>query len=199
MGKVKLKRSHPSIDMTPMVDLAFLLVTFFMLTTKFAPSDPLDISIPASISDIKIPPTHIMTISMGKQGRVFFNLTGKDPRQRLIQGMASKYGVQFSPQQISEFTKLESFGMPIQSLGKYLDMKPEERKKLKEPGIPTDSIHNQLKDWILMGRMSDPKARITIKGDMEVPYPIVKQVIHSIQDCDVNRFNFITTLKKVKK
>lgn len=199
MGKVKLKRSHPSIDMTPMVDLAFLLVTFFMLTTKFAPADPLNISIPASISEIKIPPTHIMTISMGKNGRVFFDLTGQSERQRLITGMASKYSVNFSPEQITEFTKLNALGMPIQSLPAYLSKTPEQRKEIKEPGIPIDSLHNQLKDWIVLGRMADPKARITIKGDMDVPYPIVKQVIKSIQESGVNRFNLITSLKTVKK
>lgn len=199
MGKIKLKRSTPSIDMTPMVDLAFLLVTFFMLTTKFAPSDPLNISIPASISEIKIPATHLMTISMGGEGRVFFDLTGRDSRKRLLNGMAGKYGIQFTPTQIEKFTKINAIGIPIQKLSGFLDLKPEQRKELEQPGVPVDSLNNQLKDWILMARMADPKARITIKGDMDVPYPIVKKVIGSIQASNVNRFNFITSLKKVKK
>src|SRR6187200_2395830 len=63
MGKVKVQRSSTSIDMTPMVDLAFLLVTFFMLTTKFAPEEPLAVDMPTSVSEIKLPDTDILTIS----------------------------------------------------------------------------------------------------------------------------------------
>ncbi|HXP50374.1 MAG TPA: biopolymer transporter ExbD, partial [Bacteroidia bacterium] len=77
MPKIKLPRSSPSIDMTPMVDLAFLLVTFFMLTTKFRPDEAVTVTIPSSVSTTKIP-DNVTTVSIDSAGRVFYDMDSKD-------------------------------------------------------------------------------------------------------------------------
>jgi len=176
MGKVKVQRSSTSIDMTPMVDLAFLLVTFFMLTTKFAPEEPLAVDMPTSVSEIKLPDTDILTISISKDGVVFFNMDGKYNREKLLTKMGEKYGVQFSDQEVRSFSLLSSMGVPFGNLKQFLSMAPEERKLVKQPGIPCDSLNNELADWVIFSRTTNPKLRIAIKGDRDAEYPVVKNV-----------------------
>ena len=196
MGKVKVHRSSTSIDMTPMVDLAFLLVTFFMLTTKFAPEEPLAVDMPSSVSEIKLPDTDILTISISKDGIVFFNMDGKYNRQELLSKMGEKYGIQFSPEEVRSFSVLSSLGVPMGNLKQFLSMAPEERKLVRQPGIPSDSLNNELADWIVLSRTTNPKLRIAIKGDRDAEYPVVKNVITTLTDRKVNRFNLITNMEK---
>jgi biopolymer transport protein ExbD len=195
MGKVKVQRSSTSIDMTPMVDLAFLLVTFFMLTTKFAPEEPLAVDMPTSVSEIKLPDTDILTISISKDGIVFFNMDGKYNREKLLAKMGEKYGVQFSEQEVRSFSLLSSMGIPFGNLKQFLSMAPEERKLVKQPGIPCDSLNNELADWVIFSRTTNPKLRIAIKGDRDAEYPVVKNVITTLIDKKVNRFNLITNME----
>lgn len=195
MGKVKVQRSSTSIDMTPMVDLAFLLVTFFMLTTKFAPEEPLAVDMPTSVSEIKLPDTDILTISISKDGVVFFNMDGKYNREKLLAKMGEKYGVQFSDQEVRSFSLLSSMGVPFGNLKQFLSMAPDERKLVKQPGIPCDSLNNELADWVIFSRTTNPKLRIAIKGDRDAEYPVVKNVITTLIDKKVNRFNLITNME----
>jgi biopolymer transport protein ExbD len=196
MGKVKVHRSSTSIDMTPMVDLAFLLVTFFMLTTKFAPEEPLAVDMPTSVSEIKLPDTDILTISVSKEGVVFFNMDGKYNREALLNKMGEKYGVQFSDQEKHSFSLLPSLGVPIGNLKQFLNMDSEMRKTVKQPGIPCDSLNNELADWVILSRITNPKLRIAIKGDRDANYPAIKNVLTTLIDKKVNRFNLITNLEK---
>lgn len=59
------------IDMTPMVDVAFLLLIFFMSTTQFKPPEEVSVQLPESSSEIKVPETGILVITVNKQGRIF--------------------------------------------------------------------------------------------------------------------------------
>ncbi len=58
----KKRRIGISIDMTPMVDVAFLLLIFFMTTTQFKPPDQDKITLPESNSELKTPETGIITV-----------------------------------------------------------------------------------------------------------------------------------------
>ncbi|MDW9379807.1 ExbD/TolR family protein [Chryseobacterium sp. JV558] len=79
-GKVRSKKQNTRVDMTPMVDLGFLLITFFMFTTTFSKPNVMDLGLPAKPKDEKQkpPPTEIklsnsISILLGKNNRVFWH------------------------------------------------------------------------------------------------------------------------------
>jgi biopolymer transport protein ExbD len=197
MGKVKVHRATPSLDMTPMVDLAFLLVTFFMLTTTFAPEEPVSVDIPKSESEILLPDRDRMIISVAKDGRVFFDMDNQFNRMEMLRNIGEKYGVQFTEAQQRSFAVMSGFGVPVRSLPQFLDMPPDERKKVNQPGIPADSVNNELADWVVYARLTNPsKLRIAIKGDRDTNYKVVKQVVETLIDRKILRFNLITGLEQ---
>jgi biopolymer transport protein ExbD len=84
MPKFKPRRAGIRIDMTPLVDVAFLLLTFFMLTTQFKPMEEVEIVLPSSNSAFKLPESNVMTISLSKDGRIFLGLDNQRLRGRLF-------------------------------------------------------------------------------------------------------------------
>src|SRR3954470_3392058 len=160
-------KGSPTIDMTPMVDLAFLLVTFFMLTASATPDEPVAVDTPSSVSEIKLPETNILTITIANDGRVFFGLDAQGTRAEVLGSMGKKYGVQFTPEETHAFALASTVGVPIGGLKQFLSLKPEERKAITQPGIPIDSAHNELADWVLESRLVNRQLRIAIKGDRD--------------------------------
>ena len=196
MGKVKVHRNPPSLDMTPMVDLAFLLVTFFMLTTTFAPEEPVVVDIPKSVSEIILPDKDRIIITIADDGRVFFDMDNQGARKQMLRYMGDKYGVSFTTEQETAFSILQGFGLPINTLPSFLDTPPDERNTIQQPGIPADSVNNQLADWVVFARMSNPKVRIAVKGDRDTNYKVVERVVNTLIDRKVLRFNLITGLEQ---
>ncbi len=194
MPKVKVPRKSTSVDMTAMTDVAFLLLTFFMLATQFKPDEPVTVNAPSSVAEVPLPDVDIMTITISNDSRVFFTMEGQLYKETLIKKMSALKQVPFSAEEIKEFSLMSSFGVPFSQLKSLLAMKSEERAKFNQSGIPCDSLNNELADWIWQSRLSNNKVRVAIKGDQDANFPVVKQVIATLQDKNVNRFNFITNL-----
>ena len=104
MPKIHKKRIGFKLDMTPMVDVGFLLLTFFMLTTQFKPSEDLEITLPSSHSVFKIPGADVITLSIGKEGQILLGVDSQILREALFgQGAKMKASVLG---QTSELTNL---------------------------------------------------------------------------------------------
>ncbi len=196
MPKINYPRASPRLDMTPMVDLAFLLVTFFMLTTKFKADEPVVVDTPSSVSEIKLPDIDIMTIMITPDSKLYFNIDGKKTREKVLQKMGERYNVTFTPEEVHRFSVLTSFGLPIRELKQYLPLDETGRKLIKQNGIPYDSLNNELSDWVRFSRLENPQFRIAVKGDRESNYKTVKRVIDILQTNKVNKFNLITNLEE---
>ena len=198
---IKMSKKAASIDMTAMCDVAFLLLTFFILTATAKIPEALPVDTPASQVQTKLPETDLATITIGK-GKVFFDLKGREVRKRTLELMGQKYGVAFTEDESSKFALMEGIGVPIANLKQLIAMKTAERSKEGlQPGIPKDSLDNQLKEWIYNARIAnievdDKELQIAIKGDAKEEYPAIMDIL---QDQKINNFSLVTGLKAKEK
>ena len=196
MGRAKIKKKSTFIDMTAMSDVTVLLLTFFMLTSTFVKKEPVQVFTPASVSEIKIPETNILQILVDPQGKIFMSLDKQPDMKAVLEKMGEEYGVDFTPEQEKKFVTASTFGVPMRSMQKFLDLPTEQQDKLlKNEGIPCDSTDNQFKSWVRNARQVNPDLRIGIKADASTPYAVIKNVMSSLQDLRENRYNLITSLK----
>ena len=196
MGRAKIKKKSTFIDMTAMSDVTVLLLTFFMLTSTFVKKEPVQVFTPASVSEIKIPETNILQILVDPQGKIFMSLDKQPDMKAVLEKMGEEYGVDFTPEQEKKFVTASTFGVPMRSMQKFLDLPTEQQDKLlKNEGIPCDSTDNQFKSWVRNARQVNPDLRIAIKADASTPYAVIKNVMSSLQYLRENRYNLITSLK----
>ena len=196
MAKVKIPRKSTAIDMTAMCDVAFLLLTFFMLTTKFRPQELALINIPASTAQIPIPDANILMIQITEDGKIFMGVDDQNTREAMLLKMKDRYQMpEITPAQMATFKLMDAFGMPVEQLPQFLNMRPDERAKMIQPGITIDSTNNQLGELVLLARQSNPELRIAIKADGSADYEKVNKVIQTLQDRKVNKFNLITSAR----
>lgn len=213
MAKVKVAKKSTRIDMTAMCDVAFLLLSFFIMTATAKQPEPKPVDTPASTVLDKLPEEGVATITIGDK-QVFFTIPGPEVRRETLKNISAKYNVSFTEEEYKAFEGLEGFGVPINQLKGLLRMEPSERiEGGLQKGIPYDSINDQLTDWIDLTRkanrtvLNDKLAAgeieqadykdldIAIKGDAKEEYPTVKRVIDILQKQKKNRFFLVTGLR----
>ena len=173
MGKVKVKKQDPRIDMTAMSDVTVLLLTFFMLTSTFLQEEPVKVITPASVSADVVPEQKLITVLVSQNehdghGQVYMEIVGaskkddadsafttENVKKQVLQIMAQKHNIQFSAQNYADFAKLNAFGHPIKDLKAWLDLPVNERAEAlkKSPGIPINMTTyggdlTEFQEWI---------------------------------------------------
>lgn len=202
MPRVKIARKSTATDMTAMCDVAFLLLTFFIMTSKFKADDPVPVAIPAYSKTVVLPEENNATLTVGK-GKVFFSVDGDKIRGMMLEEVGKLYSITFTPEEKSMFVTLPTFGMPVGSLKGYLDQlitNPDRAKSIVQPGIPTDTVSNELFNWVKQARVADKVLNnkallISIKGDQKEEYPTIGRIIAILQKQKVNKFSLITAPK----
>ncbi len=202
MPKIKLPRKSPRLDMTPMVDLAFLLVTFFMLTTKFKADEPVVVDTPPSISLTDAPDDSFIMVTVSPKGQVFLNTDNKKRRAELIDAIDEDRHLGLTDKEKNVFAIISTFGVPFAQLKGFLGMPPEQRDKWPQPGIPTDTTKdasNELSTWIRVGRQHFQKDYLVLKGDRESDYEAFHKVVKTFTNNNAHRFNLVTNMKRDDK
>lgn len=204
MGKVKIKKNDVWIDMTPMSDVMVLLLTFFMLTSTFVKNDPVKVTTPGSVSEIKVPEKDVLFVHVAKDGKVFLTIDNANDLMSMVSAMTGKFGVDLNANQLEALKKHSMLGVSMDKLGAYLSL-PEESmtEAIQKEGIPTDSIDDgtgkkgksEFQQWITEAVNVNEDMKIAIKADQDTPYKVVKTVMSELQDMSQNRYYLITSFK----
>ena len=160
--------------MTAMSDVTVLLLTFFMLTSTFVKKEPVQVTTPASVSEIKIPEKNILQILVDPNGKIFMSMDKQSDLKAVLESMGQEYGVTFTPEQEKKFMLASTFGVPMKNMKTYLDLPTDKQDAvLKNEGIPCDSLDNQFKSWVRNARAVNSDLRIAIKADADTPYSVI--------------------------
>jgi biopolymer transport protein ExbD len=201
MAKVKMSKKATAVDMTAMCDVAFLLLTFFILTATAKQPEIIPVETPASTVQVKLPESDLAIITIADSGKVFFGVKAPDVREKTLELIAINYNLQFTPEEYKRFGLMEEFGVPISQLKRLIDMSSTDRKtEGLQRGIPHDSLDNQLTEWVKAARNANAEVNkeqlnFAIKGDAKEQFPEIKKVIDILQDQQVNNFNLVTGLR----
>ncbi|HEX5025121.1 MAG TPA: biopolymer transporter ExbD [Agriterribacter sp.] len=195
MSKAKIVRKSTWVDMTAFVDVSFLILTFFILATKFKPDEPVKVEFPNSVSADKVPESDAFLVTIDKDGRVFVQMDDPIARQSIANNLNETRNLGLSPANIKAFTNAPSIGVPFAGMKTLLSMDPEKQKEVRQPGIPVpDSTGGELFYWVRDAKSTYAGQKITwlIKADNQTKYPVVRNVLEAFKRNDINKFRLIT-------
>ncbi|HWI90928.1 MAG TPA: biopolymer transporter ExbD [Flavisolibacter sp.] len=202
MPSVKIPKKSTATDMTPFVDVAFLILSFFMLATKFKPPAPVTINTPHSVSADKLKEENAVLIEFDSVGRVYFTMNVKKSeddglKMDLIKQVNDNRKLGLTDAEMSNFVRYTTIGSPFAQVKTLLDLPKDERTKVKQTGIPVDSTNNELTTWIGAAKLAFQGQQVfyMIKGDNNATYPTFKGVIDALKANDELKYKLITDPK----
>ena len=197
MPKVKIPRKSTIIDMTAMCDVAFLLLSFFILATKQKPPEVLAVTPPNSVSS-KAAPEKSILVTLTKEGKVFLMLGDETKKADILSNINTLKGLNLSAEELAKWNKAQFIGMPLNQIKGSLS-RTVEIPASKLSGIPCDSVNNEMIDW--MKSISNVYAgtdqrqlqeMLLIKGDNAALYPAFKKVKEAFKKNEIYKFRIVT-------
>lgn len=192
MGRAKLPRKSTSIDMTAMCDVAFLLLSFFILTTKFKPSEAIAVETPSSVSSKVAPNKDFVLVTIDKDGKVFLTIDDKQKREAVANSLNATKNLGID---VAAFKSASFVGAPLSGLKTFLSLSEENRKGDQLPGIPCkDSTDNELIIWmqVVNEAYAGSKMDLLLKGDNVAKYPAFKNVLTAFKKNNIQKFQMVT-------
>jgi len=205
MPAVKIPKKVADTDMTPFVDIAFLILTFFIMATKMKPPAPVEITTPYSVSSKELEQKDAILIEMDKEGRVFFTMQTEKAedrviRENLISNLNKTRNLGLTEAEMNAFVKNPTVGVPFSQLKQYFGTNEEQRKAIRQPGVPvTDSANNELYYWVrdAITVFAGRPVQYMVKGDNEAKYPVFKGIIDALRKNEQFKYQLITTPESV--
>lgn len=202
MPKVKIPRKSTTIDMTAMCDVAFLLLSFFILATKQKPPEVLAVTPPNSIS-AKAAPEKSILITLTKEGKVFLMLGDETKKADILSNINAAKGLNLSAGELNKWNKAPFIGVPLGQIKSMLS-KEVEIPANKLPGIPCDSSNNEMIDWmksvtnVYAGTdQRQLQEMLLIKGDNAALYPAFKRIKEAFKKNEIFKFRIVTNGESV--
>ena len=107
MGRAKLPRKSTNIDMTAMCDVAFLLLSFFILTTKFKPAEAIAVTTPSSVAAKVAETKDVVLITIDKDGKVFISMDDESKKEVIANTLNTTKNLNLD---VQKFKKAGFFG-----------------------------------------------------------------------------------------
>jgi len=199
MARPKIPRKSTNVDMTAMCDVAFLLLSFFILTTKPKPSEAVHIDPPNSVSAQIAPEKDLVMISLNKDGKVFLStgdgLADKDAKADIIRSVNNSKALGLTDQEILRLRAAPFIGASLAQLKVQAKMDPSQMNSESLQGIPCqDTAHNEMIDWIrgVKDAYQGTHVNILLKGDNFAKYPVFKNIVAALKKNDLLKFQMVT-------
>jgi biopolymer transport protein ExbD len=199
MPHVKIAKKSTDTDMTPFVDIAFLILSFFIMATKFKPPEPVKVTTPNSVSSDILKEENAMLITIDPESKVYININDKDNEgrmQKIIEGINTSRSLGLTPAQMQNFATTPIIGVPFASLKTLLNLPADQQAKVGQPGIPVlDTLNNELIWWVAETKKAFAGKRLLylIKGDNDSKYPTFEAVVNALRKNEEFKYNLITS------
>jgi biopolymer transport protein ExbD len=221
MPKVNMPRSTPALDMTPMVDLAFLLVTFFMLTSSFRAPEPIILDTPTSTTEQQIP-KQVFLVLIDEEGRAFVDITNSSVKSKVLKRMMAQFKTGgLSEEDINKFSGVGPIGLRMAEIAPYMELESTERTAYEQRGIPYDTAASKIKNselyyWAYFTKLeahNDYKEReeeaklrnmefdktnyiqFSVKAARNAKWDKIQYIIDVFREAKVKEFQMITGLE----
>lgn len=185
--------------MTAMCDVAFLLLSFFIIVARPKPEEALNVTTPSSVSSTAKPEKNVVLITIDKDAKVYFSVSDVNVSEKkaIIGAISTAKGLNLTDAEMKNFyaNPVAYIGVPFGSLKPLLDMDQEQLKKVRMQGIPCkDSTDNELIDWVraAVNAFEGAKMNLMVKGDEASKYPSFQGVIIALKKNEQLKFQLIT-------
>ncbi|MEP6682562.1 MAG: biopolymer transporter ExbD [Parafilimonas sp.] len=204
MSRPKIARKSTIVDMTAMCDVAFLILSFFILTTKPKPSEAVPIQTPKSVANKTVPDKNAIMISLNNEGHVYLSVSDdaedRDKKKGMLEDINKSNNLGLTPDEIAALVKQPFIGTPLAQLKQQAHLQISQISSKNLPGIPAqDTTNNQMIEWIRAAAAAYEGSHLDLilKGDNVAKYPVFKNILTAFKKNEQFKFQMVTNQANV--